>query len=1150
MSFIASATDPFPALTALRAGEGVLALLALLAVVRFVLRHLHKGFLLGWMAGGTAFFLARMMQHMAEQGAQPEYWLAAGDGGILLAAGMVTAAILVLTGTEWLGWPLTAALPAGILCALSRQLLWPQSLTMLLGVCVAAAVMMAAALLAVVQYGRGRRELSPWLMLATLFLMLVSGCGELPAMHHFTDAPAGLFYGAVSCLIVSEEAWQRTRRLESIRSLALAIAEARDAGTLITRTLRILKDETGAGAVWFRRQEGETLRLQQSVGLPESYADLHADTSSAMRHGHENSYRQLRPEAAAAASEAQTLYALGFRGVLQLSVRGHGNASGVLYLALRRHRRFSNLEMKAVASMSSQLGAALENLQMVRRVVESQRQWASTFDSIDEMILVHDAEQRVLRINRALVEHLGGGKKWPAGRLLSEVLPGQPQQCPYCQRAKTGVTEAPDPCFGGITSVATSSYSEEGRSFGGTVHVITDVTSQREAERRYALLFEEMQEGVFIATPEGCLIDCNQAYAAIFGYENKQEIAPVGLASLYQNPSARASYLHRMRRHGYVRDFEFLARKKNGETAILTENSFAIRNAKGEIERVQGLLIDITERKRAEEELSRRNRELQAVNQIVSSLATSLDLDEILSPVLREILDLFEAESGSIYLVDAESHALSLRMSTRKDRAHGHGQSLPPLDEPLWQQLQETRPELLPQELLTALPLPANGEGGDFAALLWSQSEPLGLIRIHRATEQEFTPEDRAIFVSTARQIAGTIEKVRLYEQTARAYQDLRQTQEQLLQSEKMSALGQMISGVAHELNNPLTAIMGYTQLIGDEPLSDQGRDFSAKLLRQVQRTQRIVQNLLSFARQSKPFRQPLEIARVVDETLALRDYDLARHNLQVVRDYAAGLPAVMGDANQLEQVFLNIINNAADSMLEGGGSGTLTIRILRQGSQIWVEFHDTGQGIKDPARIFDPFYTTKPVGRGTGLGLSICYGIVKQHEGDIVAFNHATGGAVFQVRLPASVPAQEAESGLQPPPPQLLHGRVLLQSAESETVEYLRQLLTGAGATVMTVTSLEQSIACIQRQSYDAMLLSTDLRGAYTLEELHRLIARCRPEQEKRLLLLHRGLPDAATESFAREHGLAILRLPAETAELFAALSAVLDQSEACAEH
>ena len=210
------------------------------------------------------------------------------------------------------------------------------------------------------------------------------------------------------------------------------------------------------------------------------------------------------------------------------------------------------------------------------------------------------------------------------------------------------------------------------------------------------------------------------------------------------------------------------------------------------------------------------------------------------------------------------------------------------------------------------------------------------------------SPKPTATWPSAiARQLGNSVEKVLLYEETARAYDNLRNTQEQLLQSEKMSAVGQLISGVAHELNNPLTAILGYVQLLETEPIGERAQDYVRKLYRQTQRTHRVVQNLLSFSRQRKPIQSQVDLRRVLEDTLALREFDLKLNNILLERNYEPAVPFITGDAHQLEQVFLNIINNAVDAIMDSreerqsegahlsrGKPGLRRITRLRPGAQ------------------------------------------------------------------------------------------------------------------------------------------------------------------------------------------------------------------------
>jgi two-component system NtrC family sensor kinase len=219
-------------------------------------------------------------------------------------------------------------------------------------------------------------------------------------------------------------------------------------------------------------------------------------------------------------------------------------------------------------------------------------------------------------------------------------------------------------------------------------------------------------------------------------------------------------------------------------------------------------------------------------------------------------------------------------------------------------------------------------------------------------------------------------------------------------------SLGQLAAGAAHEINNPLTAILGYSDLLADDPtLPERTRATAAKIREQARRTKNLVQNLLSFARQVPAERTLLDINTVVSNAVQLRALDLHSVDSRIEQQLESVLPGVRGDSNQLMQVFFNIIHNAVFAMAEGGG-GVLTIKTMRDRGNVVILFSDTGPGVKEPHRVFDPFYTTKPVGKGTGLGLSICYGIVREHGGNIICYNGQRSGAVFRVELPAVMAA------------------------------------------------------------------------------------------------------------------------------------------------
>jgi two-component system NtrC family sensor kinase len=227
--------------------------------------------------------------------------------------------------------------------------------------------------------------------------------------------------------------------------------------------------------------------------------------------------------------------------------------------------------------------------------------------------------------------------------------------------------------------------------------------------------------------------------------------------------------------------------------------------------------------------------------------------------------------------------------------------------------------------------------------------------------------------------------------------------QAKLTQTEKMAAVGQLVSGVAHEVNNPLTAILGFADLLSaQDDMPEAARVDLNVIIQEAQRTKQIVQNLLSFARQSPPQHEPLQINEVLRRTLQLRAYDFSSHGIEVTEKYDEALAPLVGDTHQLQQVFLNVLNNAYDAVRETGRQGRIEVSTSSRDGHVEIIFADNGPGIRYPERIFDPFYTTKEVGKGTGLGLSICYGIIREHGGEILASNRTDDtGAIFTLRLP-----------------------------------------------------------------------------------------------------------------------------------------------------
>jgi two-component system NtrC family sensor kinase len=222
----------------------------------------------------------------------------------------------------------------------------------------------------------------------------------------------------------------------------------------------------------------------------------------------------------------------------------------------------------------------------------------------------------------------------------------------------------------------------------------------------------------------------------------------------------------------------------------------------------------------------------------------------------------------------------------------------------------------------------------------------------------------------------------------------------QLARAEKLAAIGQLVAGVAHELNNPLTSIVGYSELISDEIPEGPARQKLGKMLKEAKRMKRIIENLLRFARQNSLAKKSANLEIMLQDVLALREYHLHNHDIEVKVEIEPDLPHVALDEDQFKQILLNLLNNSIDA-LEGSPNRRIRIEGASTNGRVILRFDDNGPGFEDVNRVFDPFYTTKPVGKGTGLGLSICYGIVKEHGGDIHAENLEPRGARIALELP-----------------------------------------------------------------------------------------------------------------------------------------------------
>ncbi len=492
-----------------------------------------------------------------------------------------------------------------------------------------------------------------------------------------------------------------------------------------------------------------------------------------------------------------------------------------------------------------------------------------------------------------------------------------------------------------------------------------DVTYERESEARFTQLFETLHEGVYFSTPEGRLLDANPALVAMLGYENKDELLQENVNELYMNAEDRMGLLQELDEQRTLREREIVLRKKDGKPLICLDTSTAIRDATGRVLRYQGTLVDITQRREMERRL---HQEQEFARRLVESF-----------PDMIVVLD----REGQYTYVSAR---MKEQLGYEPEEILGKGLG------------ERTHVE-------------------DRGALLTLHREMVEGKRNYGTVEYRTLHKDgnwRTVR-GTASPLSDAGGNIIGVIASARDITDLKRLEQQVSQSERLAAMGQMMAGVAHELNNPLTAILGINDLLREKATDEtMGRQLEL-IQKQARRAAEIVQNLLTFSRPRAPRRGQVRLDELVLHTIQLHEYSLHVNNIKVEYQVDPGVMPVMGDAHQLMQVFLNLIVNAEQAIREVNKQGTLRVSVEHQGGEQQVSIQDDGPGI--PAgilpRIFDPFFTTKRPGRGTGLGLSICMAIMREHGGNIEARSLPEGGARFTL----SFPAANGESQLPPEP-------------------------------------------------------------------------------------------------------------------------------------
>jgi PAS domain S-box-containing protein len=691
------------------------------------------------------------------------------------------------------------------------------------------------------------------------------------------------------------------------------------------------------------------------------------------------------------------------------------------------------------------------------RITRSQQGYRDLIDSFDDVLVALTLDGEIRAVNRSFADLVGAPYQNIVGKPLSEfVQEAGGEGRDLVKRAMAKFLERRT--WSGVVNVRLKNQQSvfyfdcvaNAMLRDEKVHGITvlarDVSALRRNEARFTELFETLQEGIYIINVSGDILDANPALVRMLGYDSKEELLSRRVPNIFHDRVERKSLQNEVERQPILQGREITLTRKDGTSLICLNTAAAVRDSAGTVIRYQGALMDVTASRVMERRLHQQQEFARRLVDSFPDLIFVLDNAAsytFVSPRVVEVLG-FEPEEIRETELGARTHP--------EDRGA----------------LRAMYDEILAgRETFASVEARVRNKKGDWRRL-----------RFH------FSP------------LFDEMDKIDGVIISGRDVTDLKRLEEQLIQAEKLAAMGQMLAGVAHELNNPLTAILGVTELLRERAGADETVQRQLELThRQARRAARIVQNLLEFSRPASPQKKPLDVNVLIERTLQLQEHSLRRNQIEVHFQPQPGLPAVMGDGNQLIQVLLNLVTNAEQAIREVRDAGHIHIRMALRAGRISVTVQDDGVGIRPEAmpRIFDPFYTTKRPGGGTGLGLSICMSIIREHGGNLDAKALPTGGSIFTLDLPivadpALAPPVVASLDVSakplPTPSENNHkevlGRAVLVIDDEESIRMLlEEGLSAFGLRVDCAGDAEAAAALLAARPYDVLLCDLNLTRA-----------------------------------------------------------------------
>ena len=628
-----------------------------------------------------------------------------------------------------------------------------------------------------------------------------------------------------------------------------------------------------------------------------------------------------------------------------------------------------------------------------------------------------------------------------------------------------------------------------------------DVTSERQSEIRFTELFAALREGIFLSSPDGELLDVNPALVRMLGYESKQDLQSMNLRDVYLDPEQRDSLVREVLDKNAIEDRAIILRRKDGRAIHCLISSAATRDTAGDVLRIQGTIVDVSERRQMEVHL---RKEQEFVRSLVASfpdVIAVLDLTGVytfMSPLVQDVL----GRPATDFL------GKSLGESVHPDDA---------------------------AKLRSTFQKVALGQGTD-SQFEYRTKHANGTWRVLRASASPL--------YDAGGKISGVVA-------SARDVTESKRTEQQASQKEKLAAMGEMMAGVAHELNNPLTAILGISDLIRERAVDESMRHQIDTVLKQARRAATIVQNLLVFSRPSILKQTKVQIDLIVRQALEAQRPSLQQKKINVEFHAAPGLPPIEGDPKLLVQGFSNLISNAEQAIGVARDNGSLRISAALKDGKIALDFSDDGPGIapENIGKIFDPFFTTRRPSGGTGLGLTISQAIVKEHGGKIEVESTPGAGATFRVLLPIAVeepsPAAIGARGLVPTlsgSAELRGHSVFVVDDEESIREIVQEGLAARGMIVEGAASSEEALVHLTTHQYEFVLCDFNLPGLNG-EQLFDRVRSHAQGAGPRFVFMTGALFDPAQIAKFEKRGASVVQKPFHVAALATLLTQLLQR-------